>query len=362
MLTKAHDSHESQCRPRTAHESRRVKTGAGGLETCRSRAPQVCFYKPFLILLMNSNYLPTGMPTHAHDRPRKPTAAGGGSRCYTSRAPGMFFFLVFFIILLTLPTVVTSKAHDSPRKPIQAHESQRRPTKTPRQPTQAHDSPWKPTWQNRSRGARDVSVSSSMRWIQNITRITNQTYGVSFSCLFGDFFVHEGTSMTTFLTARVFNVGPRMWVRLSLSLFWRWFLTCQSGFGPTLARHNKVLRWGPLFSHTLHHRRQTMNDKRWAARQRGLRYRCLEPSVCLYVHTQLISWITTMRISKTIWKFYIWKMNKKSWWILMGVRKQAAINSTKLSAIVENCVAVAVNSTQLSTIVDNCCELCCCSH
>ena len=113
---------------------------------------------------------------------------------------------------------------------------------------------------------------------------------------------------------------------------------------------------------TLHHCRQTMNDKRWAARQRGLRYRCLEPSVCLYVHTQLISWITTMRISKTIWKFYIWKMNKKSWWILMGVRKQAAINSTKLSAIVENCVAVAVNSTQLSTIVDNCCELCCCSH
>ena len=63
-------------------------------------------------------------------------------------APGMFFVLVFIIILLTLPTGMPIKAHKGPRLPTKANAGPQKP----RQPTQAQDSPRKPMWQSSSRG------------------------------------------------------------------------------------------------------------------------------------------------------------------------------------------------------------------
>ena len=111
--------------------------------------------------------------------PMRPTKASssrrGGSRCDTSRAPGMFslfhcaYPLLIKITYRYLPTTTTQalprhrqhhhhfhpvQAHTSQCRLMQAHESQRRPTQAhdsyagPRQPTLAHDRQHRPMQAN----------------------------------------------------------------------------------------------------------------------------------------------------------------------------------------------------------------------
>ena len=93
---KAHDSqrwptmaHDSKCWPTTANAGRRMPTKAskaaargpgGGLRRETSRAPGRFSSGLFLILLTKTHYLPTGVPTQAHDSRRRPTMAND-SKC-----------------------------------------------------------------------------------------------------------------------------------------------------------------------------------------------------------------------------------------------------------------------------------------
>ena len=70
-------------------------------------------------------------PTQAHNSPRKPTqpsSSRGGSR-RDVLSPGYVFFLVSFLILLTLPTGMPAKANTRQWKPMAANVGQRQPTK-----------------------------------------------------------------------------------------------------------------------------------------------------------------------------------------------------------------------------------------
>ena len=61
--------------------AKQLQGGRGGARDVSRLEPQVCFLQVFfLILLTKTIYLPTGVPTQAHDSQRRPTMAND-SKC-----------------------------------------------------------------------------------------------------------------------------------------------------------------------------------------------------------------------------------------------------------------------------------------